>query len=74
MSGVDNLRLPRFLIDWAHLFRVKLNPRYSDEAHDTGVVVRSDIETIKGFFEKWGFEMNMLQTSRQSRLKNDSTH
>jgi len=58
MSTIDSIRIPRLFIDWAHLFRVKLNPHYADENHATEIVIRAKIDRIKKLFETWGFEID----------------
>lgn len=41
------LRMPRWWINLAHKYRVKLHPRYDDMKYDTGIVVRDSLDEIR---------------------------
>ena len=41
------VRMPKWWMDWAHKFRVKLHPRYDDLKYDTGIVVTCPVEEIR---------------------------
>lgn len=44
------VQMPRWWIDLAHKFRVKLHPRYADEHYNTGIVVTCTLEEIRQRF------------------------
>ena len=47
-------RVPRFFINLAHKFRVKLNPIYSDENYDTDIFTTIPLEEIIKIMQSWG--------------------
>jgi len=50
--------MPKFLLRWAHQFRVGLNPIYSDENYDTDLVVNIPLKKLMNYMESWGCELN----------------
>jgi hypothetical protein len=50
--------VPRFLLRWAHKFRVGLNPIYSDENYDTDIVVDLSILKLTKLMVTWGCEID----------------
>jgi hypothetical protein len=46
------------MLRWAHKFRVALNPIYSDEHYDTGLVIDLPIKKIENLLSSWGCELN----------------
>ena len=44
------VRMPRWWINIAHRYRVKLHPRYADENYDTGIILRCTLEEIRHRF------------------------
>ena len=50
--------VPKFLLRWAHKFRVGLNPIYSDENYDTDIVVDLPLQKIIKHMKKWGCEID----------------
>jgi len=58
---LDKLYIPRFLYDLVHYFRITLHPRYSDEAHDTGVLVRCTVEDVRERLSSWGCDVDLPQ-------------
>ncbi len=54
----EKFKIPRFLINWAHRFRVKLNPRYADENYDTDIHTSFSLEKIIDILKSWGCKIN----------------
>jgi hypothetical protein len=50
--------MPKFLLRWAHRFRVNLNPIYSDENYDTDIVIKLPLPKLLKVMEAWGCELN----------------
>lgn len=50
--------IPKFMLRWAHKFRVGLNPIYSDEHYDTGMIIDISLAKLKNLMESWGCELN----------------
>ncbi len=50
--------VPKFLLDWAHEFRVKLNPMYADENYDSDIIVDISLEELKTLMRSWGCEID----------------
>ena len=50
--------VPRFLLRWAHKFRVKLNPIYADENYDTDLVTDLPLTKLKKLMLSWGCELD----------------
>jgi len=52
------IRMPKFLLRWAHTFRVHLNPIYADENYDTDIVINLPIPKLLQIMADWGCEVN----------------
>ena len=52
------IHVPKFLLRWAHKFRVNLNPIYSDENYDTDIVLNMPLDKLKKIMQSWGCEIN----------------
>ena len=50
--------VPKFILHWAHKFRVTLNPRYSDEHYKTGIVLDLSKKGVEDLLTSWGCELN----------------
>ncbi len=50
--------IPKFLLRWAHKFRVGLNPIYSDEHYDTGIILDIALQELETIMGSWGCELN----------------
>ena len=50
--------VPKFLLRWAHKFRVGLNPIYADENYDTDIVIDLPKPKIIKLMESWGCEID----------------
>jgi hypothetical protein len=50
--------VPKFMLRWAHKFRVALNPIYSDEHYKTGLVVDLPLKKVEKLLLSWGCEVN----------------
>ncbi len=52
------IHMPKFMLRWAHKFRIKLNPIYSDENYDTDIVINLPLSGIIKLMAGWGCEIN----------------
>ena len=52
------IRVPKFLLNLAHKFRVGLNSIYSDEHYGTGITLDLPLEDIELQISTWGCELN----------------
>ncbi len=50
--------IPKFMLRWAHKFRVALNPIYSDEHYNTGIKLDMSLDKLENLMESWGCELN----------------
>ena len=50
--------IPKFLLRWAHRFRVHLNPIYSDENYKTDIIINMPLPKLNKIMESWGCEIN----------------
>ena len=56
----DTIKLfvPKFLLDLAHEFRVKLNPIYADENYETDLIVDIPLKELQNIMRDWGCEID----------------
>ena len=52
------IHMPKFLLRWAHRFRVRLNPIYADENYDTDIVIDIPLPKLMKLMGSWGCELN----------------
>jgi hypothetical protein len=52
------VRMPRWWINLAHKFRIKLHPRYDDDHYDTGIVVDCSLDEIRNRFLSWTCDLD----------------
>lgn len=60
--------MPKFLLRWAHKFRVNLNPIYADENYDTDIVVNLPFNRVIKLMQSWDCEIghpNQFEYSNQ---------
>lgn len=50
--------VPKFLLRWAHKFRVHLNPIYADENYDTDIVVDIPLSRLLKIMKSWDCEID----------------
>lgn len=48
------IRVPRWLINLAHRYRVWLHPRYADEHYPTGIPTKKSEKELRKLFTDWG--------------------
>jgi hypothetical protein len=60
MTNEDTIKIyvPKFLLRWAHMFRVGLNPIYADENYDTDIVIEMPKNKIREMMRDWGCELD----------------
>jgi hypothetical protein len=56
----DSIKIyvPKFLLRWAHRFRVHLNPIYSDENYNTDIIIDLSLDKLLKVLSSWDCELN----------------
>jgi hypothetical protein len=50
--------MPKFLLRWAHSFRVHLNPIYADENYETDLVIDITLKKLHKIMDSWNCEID----------------